>query len=86
MLISLYNKPDWYEELVPTKLVPALSIRGRIVWESADIMKASVQCSQISIGVPINDSSELTLLPAADKQVCMAATPCSCGMRLCHLQ
>jgi hypothetical protein len=39
MFISLYNKPDWYEEIVPTKLVPAVSIRGRVVWESAAILK-----------------------------------------------
>jgi glutathione S-transferase len=40
MFISLYNKPEWYEEVVPTKLVPAVSIRGRVVWESVDILKA----------------------------------------------
>lgn len=40
MFISLYNKPEWFEEVVPTKLVPAVSIRGRVVWESADILKA----------------------------------------------
>lgn len=43
MFISLYNKPDWYKEVVPTKLVPAVSIRGRVVWESVDILKAGTQ-------------------------------------------
>jgi glutathione S-transferase len=42
MFINLYNKPEWYEEIVPTKLVPAVSIRGRLVWESANILKASI--------------------------------------------
>ncbi len=42
MFISLYNKPDWYPELVPTTLVPAVSIRGRVVWESYDILKVPV--------------------------------------------
>jgi len=46
-LISLQNKPSWYKALVPTTLVPAVLIHGddstnerRIVWESADILRA----------------------------------------------
>lgn len=46
-LISLQNKPEWYKDLVPTTLVPAVLFHGdddkaerRIVWESADIMTA----------------------------------------------
>ena len=48
MFISLYNKPEWYEKIVPTKLVPAVSIRGRVVWESVDILKAGTQPGCIS--------------------------------------
>jgi len=46
-LISLQNKPDWFKELVPTGLVPAVLFHGdqekperRLVWESLDILKA----------------------------------------------
>mmetsp|Transcript_16041 Transcript_16041/g.19283 ORF Transcript_16041/g.19283 Transcript_16041/m.19283 type:complete len:465 (-) Transcript_16041:87-1481(-) len=46
-LISLQNKPDWYKELVPSALVPAVLFHGdddkperRLVWESLDILKA----------------------------------------------
>lgn len=44
VFIHLYNKPDWYKELVPTTLVPALDIRcgaqsRGIVYESLDILK-----------------------------------------------
>lgn len=44
VFISLSNKPDWYSDVVPTKLVPAVDIRsGRqsrgIVYESLDILK-----------------------------------------------
>ena len=42
VFIELRNKPDWYETIVPTKLVPAVRMRnsGDVVYESADIMKA----------------------------------------------
>jgi glutaredoxin len=52
-LVSLQNKPQWYKQLVPTTLVPAVLFHGssndgdkdtknerRIVWESMDILKA----------------------------------------------
>lgn len=49
-LIPLNDKPEWYKELVPTTLVPAVLFHGstsdegsherRIVWESLDIMRA----------------------------------------------
>ena len=46
-LINLRDKPDWYKELVPTTLVPAVLFHGgsslnerKIIWESLDIMKA----------------------------------------------
>uniref|UniRef100_A0A383VDH2 GST N-terminal domain-containing protein n=1 Tax=Tetradesmus obliquus TaxID=3088 RepID=A0A383VDH2_TETOB len=42
VLIELYNKPEWYKELVPTSLVPAVSFSedGAVVWESKDILLA----------------------------------------------
>ncbi len=45
VFIELRNKPDWYETIVPTKLVPAVRMRdsGEVVYESADIMKARLQ-------------------------------------------
>ena len=52
-VISLFDKPEWYKELVPTTQVPAVLIHGseeeeeaktvterRLVWESLDVMKA----------------------------------------------
>lgn len=40
-LVSLYNKPDWYIEMVPTGLVPAIKIHANdeVMWESNDILK-----------------------------------------------
>jgi glutathione S-transferase len=45
-LISLQNKPQWYKDLVPTTLVPAVLFYGgdssnerKIVWESNEILK-----------------------------------------------
>ncbi|KAH8094080.1 glutathione transferase [Aureococcus anophagefferens] len=51
VLINLQDKPDWYKEIVPTTLVPAIEFHddawdasargsGRLVWESADILAA----------------------------------------------
>jgi glutathione S-transferase len=42
ILIELYNKPEWYKELVPTTLVPAISFNAgaEVVWESKDILLA----------------------------------------------
>lgn len=40
IFIDLRAKPDWYETMVPTKLVPALRLAsGEVVIESADILK-----------------------------------------------
>jgi hypothetical protein len=46
VFIDLRNKPDWYEGIVPTKLVPAVRLRdsGEVVYESADILKARHGC------------------------------------------
>ena len=49
-LIALFDKPEWYKEMVPTTQVPAVLFHEwdgddsansrKLVWESADIMKA----------------------------------------------
>lgn len=39
VLINLRNKPEWYVQKVPTKLVPAAFIKGELVYESMDILK-----------------------------------------------
>ena len=47
-LVSLQNKPEWYKQLVPTSLVPAVLFheendhvkQRRIVWESSEILHA----------------------------------------------
>jgi glutathione S-transferase len=36
--IDLSNKPKWYTDLVPTTLVPAVKIEGKLVYESKDIL------------------------------------------------
>jgi glutathione S-transferase len=36
--IDLTNKPKWYTDLVPTTLVPAAKIQGKLVYESKDIL------------------------------------------------
>ncbi|MDB9487979.1 glutathione S-transferase family protein [Dolichospermum circinale CS-1225] len=36
--IDLSNKPKWYTDLVPTTLVPAANIEGKLVYESKDIL------------------------------------------------
>ena len=38
--ISPGNKPDWYKEVIPTGQTPSLSLGGRPVWESNDIIEA----------------------------------------------
>eukprot|EP00968_Pinguiococcus_pyrenoidosus_P017707 scaffold1790_cov257-Pinguiococcus_pyrenoidosus.AAC.2 len=42
VLIDLRNKPQWYLDMVPTALVPAIKFHdsGEIVYESLDIIKA----------------------------------------------
>ncbi|GBG00177.1 glutathione S-transferase [Raphidocelis subcapitata] len=45
VLIDLYAKPEWYSSMVPTNLVPAVTLGGRqadpiVVWESKDILLA----------------------------------------------
>lgn len=39
-LIDLSNKPQWYKDMVPTALVPAVKIEGELVYESKDILLA----------------------------------------------
>lgn len=38
--IDLSNKPQWYLDLVPTALVPAAKIQGKLIYESKDILLA----------------------------------------------
>lgn len=38
--ISPGNKPDWYKEVIPTGQTPSLSLGGKPVWESNDIIDA----------------------------------------------
>ena len=38
--IDLRDKPDWYLELVPTGLVPAIRIKDKVTYESSDILMA----------------------------------------------
>ena len=38
--IDLSNKPKWYTDLVPTTLVPAAKIEGKLVYESKNILLA----------------------------------------------
>lgn len=36
--IDLSNKPKWYTDLVPTALVPAAKVEGKLIYESKDIL------------------------------------------------
>lgn len=38
VLINLQDKPEWFKNMVPTQLVPAVKINGELVYESYDIM------------------------------------------------
>ena len=38
--INLTDKPQWYKDMVPTGLVPAVKIEGELVYESKDILLA----------------------------------------------
>uniref|UniRef100_A0A7S1T0D5 GST N-terminal domain-containing protein n=1 Tax=Tetraselmis chuii TaxID=63592 RepID=A0A7S1T0D5_9CHLO len=40
VFIDLRAKPDWYLEMVPTGMVPAAKVDGKLIYESADILKA----------------------------------------------
>lgn len=39
-LINLRDKPQWYKDMVPTGLVPAVKIEGELVYESKNILLA----------------------------------------------
>jgi len=41
VLINLYDKPQWYKDMVPTSLVPAVKFAdgGEVVWESEEILR-----------------------------------------------
>ena len=38
VLINLQDKPEWFKQLVPTQLVPAVKINDKLVYESYDIL------------------------------------------------
>lgn len=38
VLINLQDKPEWFTKMIPTQLVPAAKINGKLVYESYDIM------------------------------------------------
>ncbi|MEM1168822.1 MAG: glutathione S-transferase family protein [Cyanobacteria bacterium P01_H01_bin.35] len=42
-LINLRDKPQWYKDMVPTGLVPAVKIEGELIYESKDILLALEQ-------------------------------------------
>ena len=46
VLINLQDKPEWYKTMIPTQLVPAAKINGKLVYESYDIMMVwfNLQC------------------------------------------
>jgi glutathione S-transferase len=52
--IDLSNKPKWYTDLVPTTLVPAAKIEGKLVYESKDILLALEERFQDSPLLPEN--------------------------------
>ena len=43
VLINLQDKPEWYKKMVPTQLVPAVKVDGKLVYESFDIMMVRTQ-------------------------------------------
>lgn len=53
IFIELFDKPDWYERIVPTKLVPALRLTssGDVICESYDILKVRYGSASILIHV-----------------------------------
>lgn len=59
--IDLNNKPKWYTDLVPTKLVPAAKIEGELVYESKNIL--------LALEARFSDSP---LLPAAPQENAIA--------------
>ena len=55
--IDLSNKPKWYADLVPTTLVPAAKIEGKLVYESKDILLALEERFQDSPLLPEDPES-----------------------------
>ena len=53
VLINLQDKPEWFKNMVPTELVPAVKINGQLVYESYDIMMVSCALHTAWTDVPI---------------------------------
>ena len=49
---TLRNKPQWYLDMIPTALVPAVKIDGVLVFESRDILLAIEKAFPASDGFP----------------------------------
>jgi glutathione S-transferase len=67
VLINLQDKPQWFKDMVPTALVPAIKFADteQVVWESLDIIKALDDYgSHLSGGDAAAGSAATRLLPA----------------------
>lgn len=53
--IDLRDKPEWYKEMVPTALVPAVRIDGELVYESSEILKKLEERFPETPLLPINE-------------------------------
>jgi len=57
-LIDLFDKPEWYKELVPTAQTPAALINGKVVWESSRILDEIEEAFPEPSLKPTNDQEE----------------------------
>mmetsp|Transcript_45812 Transcript_45812/g.76318 ORF Transcript_45812/g.76318 Transcript_45812/m.76318 type:complete len:485 (+) Transcript_45812:264-1718(+) len=57
-LIDLFDKPEWYKELVPTAQTPAALINGKMVWESSNILDEIEEAFPEPSLKPTNDQEE----------------------------
>lgn len=67
--IALDSKPQWYLDIVPTGLVPAAKVKGKLIYESKDILLALEEKFSPSL-LP----SESTLNEAATKAIAECET------------
>ena len=57
--ISPGNKPAWYKEIIPTGQTPSISLGGKALWESNDIIEA------LESALDRGEQSGTSLLPSA---------------------